>query len=66
MPIYEYLCSNCGERIEVKATIAEKEKGIKVICPKCGSDKILQVFSSFMVMDPKGGKDNPPTCSCQG
>jgi putative FmdB family regulatory protein len=66
MPIYEYLCSDCGERIEVKATIEEKEKGLKVICPKCGSDKTLQVFGSFMVMNSKRGGENPPTCSCQG
>ncbi|MEO0184610.1 MAG: FmdB family zinc ribbon protein [candidate division WOR-3 bacterium] len=61
--IYEYICSDCGERIEIKATIEEKEKGLKVICPKCGSDKTLRVYSSF-VANPKNSS-NPPACSCQ-
>ncbi|MEO0292600.1 MAG: zinc ribbon domain-containing protein [candidate division WOR-3 bacterium] len=63
MPVYEYICSDCGERIEVLATIEEKEKGLRVICPKCGSEKVLQVFSSFAVGSSKGSS---PTCGCQG
>ncbi|MGB9721494.1 MAG: FmdB family zinc ribbon protein, partial [bacterium] len=57
--IYEYICSECGERIEIKATIEEQEKGLKVVCPKCGSDKTLRVYSSF-VAGSKGNKNNPP------
>ena len=49
MPTYEYVCTECQTRMEIRATIAEKEKGLTVICPKCGGKKTAQVFSSFMI-----------------
>lgn len=65
MPIYEYICTECGEKVEVQATIAEKEKGLKVICPKCGSKKMAQVFGSFMVISSSSSKNNPSGCGPQ-
>lgn len=62
MPIYEYICLECKERIEISATISEKEKGLKVICPKCKSSKTAQVFGNIMVMSGSGSKNNPPIC----
>ena len=62
MPVYEYVCIGCGEKAEVWATIAEKEKGLKVTCPKCGSSKMAQVFGSFAVVGSSGGRSGPPIC----
>ncbi len=62
MPIYEYACTACGEQIEVQATIAEKEKGLKVVCPKCGSRKTARVFGSFTVTGASRGQGGPSTC----
>ena len=62
MPIYEYLCTECGEKIEVKASVAEKERGLKVTCPKCGSKKMAQVFGSFSTFSSSKGRSNPPIC----
>jgi len=64
MPIYEYVCTECKERIEVLATVAEKENGLKVVCPKCKSTKTARVFGSFMVMG-KESKKNAPVCGPQ-
>ncbi|OIP27273.1 MAG: hypothetical protein CO103_06030 [Chloroflexi bacterium CG_4_9_14_3_um_filter_45_9] len=50
MPTYEYVCLECQEKAEIRATISEKEKGLKVTCPKCGSNNMIQVFGNFMVM----------------
>ncbi|MCM8792711.1 MAG: hypothetical protein NC826_06225 [Candidatus Omnitrophica bacterium] len=50
--IYEFICSECHTKFEVKATLAEKEKGLKPECPNCHSKKTIQVFGGFMV---KGG-----------
>lgn len=50
MPTYEYVCMECQEKAEVRATISDKERGLKVICPRCGSNKMVQVFGSFAVM----------------
>ncbi len=63
MPTYEYVCTECGERIEIYATIAEKEKGLKVSCPKCGSKKVAQIFGNFMVMG--SSKNSGPVCGPQ-
>lgn len=58
MPIYEYICLECKEKIEIRATVVEKEKGLKVICPKCKGSKTAQVFGSIMVMSGSGSKNN--------
>ncbi|MCM8819388.1 MAG: zinc ribbon domain-containing protein, partial [Candidatus Omnitrophica bacterium] len=50
MPRYEYLCLDCHNKFDVKATLAEKERGLKPECPKCHSKNTAQVFSNFMVM----------------
>jgi len=45
MPTYEYGCTECGHKYEHFAAIADKEKGINLKCPKCGSTKTVQIFS---------------------
>lgn len=61
MPIYEYVCLECGEKTDVLATISEKEKGLKITCPKCGSKKMSQAFGSFMVLGSSGSKSKLPS-----
>jgi putative FmdB family regulatory protein len=42
MPIYEYRCNNCGERVEVLVRSSTSAP----VCPECGSkllDKLLSV-----------------------
>jgi putative FmdB family regulatory protein len=43
MPIYEYLCDDCGERYE-RIVI---NKSTKVTCPKCESGKKTVQLSVF-------------------
>jgi len=62
MPTYEYICKECGEKIEIKATISEKEKGLKLNCPKCGSGKMIQVFGRFFVFGSAKGGSSPSMC----
>jgi putative FmdB family regulatory protein len=45
MPIYEYECVNCGERFELRRSIADSDKEIK--CPKCGKEYPKRVVSMF-------------------
>ena len=47
MPTYEYRCNECGHPFEVWATIANKEKGLDLVCEKCGSTAMQQVFSGI-------------------
>jgi len=48
MPIYDYRCMKCGTRFEVRATFAEKEKGLTAIFPNCQDDHPDQVVTGGM------------------
>jgi len=50
MPVYEYMCCDCREVTEVRATLAEKEKGLEQKCPKCGSKNMEQYFGNMIVI----------------
>jgi putative FmdB family regulatory protein len=68
MPTYEYVCLDCGNKFDIFATLSEKEKGLKVKCPNCGSKKASQVFSKISIITPGKSKSSssscPPGCSC--
>lgn len=54
MPTYEYKCMDCGEKFEVFTSISEKEKGLDVKCPKCGSDNVGQIFGGLVLIHKTG------------
>jgi len=56
MPTYEYGCTECGHKFEHFATVVDKEKGLKLKCTKCGSSKIVQVFSRISFVKTAGSK----------
>jgi putative FmdB family regulatory protein len=45
MPIYQYRCGRCGERLEVLQRMGAGPKGLE--CPSCGSLALERVASSF-------------------
>jgi putative FmdB family regulatory protein len=45
-PTYGYRCETCSEIFERRESIAEHEAA-EAKCPKCGSEKIVRVFSAF-------------------
>jgi putative FmdB family regulatory protein len=45
MPIYEYQCTQCGEKFEVRQSIGDD--GSKLYCPKCKTQNPKRLFSSF-------------------
>jgi len=70
MPTYEYFCHNCENKFDIKATISEKEKGLKAKCPSCGSNKTIQILGNFFTFSKGsstgfGGSCGPnPTPGC--
>lgn len=52
MPVYEYKCDKCGETFSLVMGIKEKDKK-KVECPKCGSDRVKPVYSTFFAVTSK-------------
>ena len=46
MPLYEYVCDNCGKSFTELMTITEHGKK-KLHCPKCASKQVRQVILPF-------------------
>jgi len=47
MPTYEYQCEACKSEFSLILSIVEHEKG-KAACPKCQSEQVKQLFSTFI------------------
>jgi putative FmdB family regulatory protein len=47
MPVYEYRCSECGERFELFVRSAARQS--LPICPRCGSTEVHKSISLFGV-----------------
>jgi putative FmdB family regulatory protein len=45
MPIYEYRCSECGEKFEKLVRLSTSTTEIE--CSKCGSRKVDKLISAF-------------------
>ena len=58
MPFYAFQCEQCGEAFDVRASIKEKEAGLKPECPKCHHKKTRQVITAGLVIR---GSDEPPS-----
>lgn len=57
MPIYEYLCDDCGERYERLVM----NGNTKITCPKCASAKHTLQLSVFAA--PSNGSKSPSSSS---
>ena len=63
MPIFEYVCTNCGHEFEL---FVRGGAAVKNLCPTCQSEKIDKRFSTFACATHSGGSvsANPaPTCA---
>ena len=63
MPLYEYQCQECHAAFEVRATFAEKQAGLRPVCPECGSPKARQVITSGLLIR-VGSGERGPACGC--
>ena len=58
MPIYEYRCQNCGEKVEV---LVRMGTSTPPACPNCGNPLLEKLFSAPYVMR-GGGRPAGLTC----
>jgi len=58
MPVYEYECSKCGEKFELRRNIADKDSDIS--CPKCGAKAPKRVLSLFSTTSFSGSCTTSP------
>jgi len=60
VPIYEYECTQCGERFEVRQSMGED--GSRLTCPKCQAYNPKRVLSSFF--GSSSGRSESSGASC--
>lgn len=53
MPLYEYVCADCGSRVEVIRRMSERNKGPD--CVKCGSPETVLALSASAFIGAGGG-----------
>jgi putative FmdB family regulatory protein len=63
MPIYEYKCTDCGEKFE---KLVRTSNADDVACPKCGEKHLQQEFSTFAAHANSGKSSNVPMCPSGG
>ncbi|MBN2138738.1 MAG: hypothetical protein JW720_13095 [Sedimentisphaerales bacterium] len=61
MPIFEYKCNNCGNKMDVLEKSNSKGKHV---CEKCESSDMQRLFSGFSVGRGKQQSNVCPTGRC--
>ena len=66
MPIFEYLCEDCGNKFEklVRRAGGETEAGLQ--CPGCGQSHLKTQFSTFAAHANGAPRESAPMPSCGG
>ena len=62
MPIYDYICKDCGEKFNLLVGVSSEKVEFK--CKKCGSLNIKKIFASFSMGASSSGKSKPSDPSC--
>ena len=61
MPIFEYRCNKCGQKMEFLEKSGSRSKHV---CKKCGSSNMQKLFSSFAVGQSNKAGGSCPTGTC--
>ncbi len=64
MPIYEYVCQDCGSKFEklVRLSTATNE----LACPSCGNQRLERALSTFAAHSGQSASDGPGPGMCPG
>ena len=65
MPIFEYLCEDCGNKFEKLVRRANAEAADRIQCPACGETHLTTQFSTFAA-HANGAPRESPMPSCGG
>lgn len=58
MPLYEYICQQCGKRFEVLQRMGSTAEGLS--CPSCGAAEVTKALSTFASSVSAGGGGSLP------
>jgi len=73
VPTYDYVCEDCGEAFEIRASIAAYSEGLNATCSACESGNVMRTFEAVTVLTSSRGETKatcsragrcPPNCSC--
>jgi putative FmdB family regulatory protein len=62
MPLYEFECDNCGWIFDIRASIQEKEAGLRAECPRCRNPKTQQVITTATAIHGGGKAGSSGSC----
>lgn len=62
MPIYEYLCEDCGTKFEKLV----RRNGDAISCPSCGHDRLKTELSTFAAHAASPGRKSADLPQCPG
>ena len=69
MPLYDYVCADCGKKFELSLTLSERESpSEKKVCPSCASRNIEQKlsFSGGILSGARTAAEDRPPCMAGG
>jgi len=58
MPIYEYLCQDCGNKFE--KLVRRSDNALENACPSCGQKHLQQEYSTFAARATEGSSAPSP------
>jgi len=64
MPAYDYICSDCGARFEVRMSMAAYAEGPRTVCEACGSSRVERAFTAVGVLTGGRGGAASSGASC--
>ena len=62
MPFYDFHCDECQATFTVRASLKEKEAGLKPECPQCHSQETEQVITAPFIRRGKEADFVSPAC----
>ncbi len=60
MPMYTYICKDCGEKFDLLMGMTSEKPELK--CKKCNSRNIARSFSAFSVGSSRDKSSSGPSC----
>ena len=64
MPIFEYVCAECGHRFEKLVLSPSRAKAIR--CPQCDSKSVDKAISAFGLSSGGGSPSSAASCAPSG
>jgi putative FmdB family regulatory protein len=63
MPYYSYICEQCSEVFDIRASFKEKEAGLEPECPECHNNVTRQMITAgLFIRGSEGASLSLPAC----